>query len=248
MPLAASAGTMSAAGPSSAGAQQRKSSTTPIPKVNRSPESRLYLAKPDEAAKVSQLDLSGDRIHNMGISADASGGGGEASPQRHTGKLTIVPSVLERYVNLRILDLSGNKLTAVQHLERCGRLRSLDLSRNALHIFPLKLMENKQLTHLNLSGNFVSKIPRNVSLLAALVSLELSGNRLHNLPDLKHLKVRWACWGVPAMTGEHWTGRGGCGASHLLLDLLFWLQPLPSCTSIKWRLLPPLLRFGSPFG
>ena len=95
---------------------------------------------------------------------------------------------VRRYVNLKILDLSGNKLSSVQHLDKCRRLRSLDLSRNSLRIFPLRLMDNKQLTHLNLSGNFISKIPRNVTLLAALVSLELSGNRLHNLPDIKHLK------------------------------------------------------------
>ena len=168
--------------------------------TTQSPESRLYLARADEAAKVLQLDLSGDRLrlkapassnpipHGHHSSAASTAGAPAAGASPTANRLTIVPSVLQKYVNLKILDLSGNKLTSVQHLEKCAQLRSLDLSRNSLRIFPLRLMDNNQLTHLNLSGNFLSKIPRNVSLLAALVSLELSGNRLHNLPDIKHLK------------------------------------------------------------
>ena len=163
-----------------------------MPKVDRSPETRLYLSKPNEAALVVQLDLSGARLERNSGKTQASGRSKSRrtddapSPVGH--RLTNVPSVIEKYVNLKILDLSGNKLQSVHHLDKCPKLRSLDLSRNALRIFPLRLRENRQLTHLNISGNFISKIPRNISLLAGLVSLELSGNRLHNLPDIKHLK------------------------------------------------------------
>ncbi|XP_037073070.1 leucine-rich repeat-containing protein 57-like [Pollicipes pollicipes] len=92
-----------------------------------------------------------------------------ALPKR--GLSEVPPELLKVAANLRTLDLSENKLTALPR---------------AMEAFP-------QLKHLNCCQNRLGQLPESLGDLAKLETLLLSGNKITALPasvsSLKHLKT-----------------------------------------------------------
>lgn len=87
---------------------------------------------------------------------------------------------LSRFPNMEVLDLSGNRLTALEGLEHLPRLRRLTLSGNQLSTVE-GLEHLGQLVELDLSGNDLSELPPALEQLTQLSSLDLSLNHLTNL-------------------------------------------------------------------
>ena len=95
---------------------------------------------------------------------------------------------LEHAINLRRLDLSGNRITDVSLLAGLTHLRVLNLEGNDIRdLSPLAGL--KHLTHLNLKGNAIVDISPLVNL-PALAVLKLEGNDIRNTSDLAALKTR----------------------------------------------------------
>ena len=73
-------------------------------------------------------------------------------------------SLCQRYPNLRYLALSSNNLSSLdgEFLQACKFLEDLDLSQNSFNLthYPLSIVNNTQLTNLNLNGNKIDILPR----------------------------------------------------------------------------------------
>jgi Leucine-rich repeat (LRR) protein len=68
-------------------------------------------------------------------------------------------------------------------LEHPDKVYRLDLSKKKLKVFPMEILQFKNLQELNLSKNKLDFIPEQIGILTHLQILNLSGNRLQELPD-----------------------------------------------------------------
>ncbi|XP_077391307.1 PH domain leucine-rich repeat-containing protein phosphatase 1-like [Festucalex cinctus] len=95
-----------------------------------------------------------------------------------------LPTQLFHSQDLTHLYLQNNFMSfkGIPALTRFCKLRTLNLSNNALSEFPVTLCDLPSLTELNLSGNNLSSLPVEVGLLHNLQTLFLDANRLHSLP------------------------------------------------------------------
>uniref|UniRef100_A0AAZ3PHZ5 PPM-type phosphatase domain-containing protein n=1 Tax=Oncorhynchus tshawytscha TaxID=74940 RepID=A0AAZ3PHZ5_ONCTS len=93
-----------------------------------------------------------------------------------------LPSQLFYSQDLTHLNLKHNYLTGLTHLTRFCRLRSLNLSNNALSDFPLAVCDITSLTELNLQGNLLTSLPSALGTMHNLQTLLLDGNSLNSLP------------------------------------------------------------------
>jgi Leucine-rich repeat (LRR) protein len=93
-------------------------------------------------------------------------------------QLKSIPSEIQNYTNLAVLDISDNELTAIDPLF------GSDSQQN-----PDKSGQLKNLTELDLSGNRLKSIPSEIKVLNNLSILDLSNNELESLAqDVKELK------------------------------------------------------------
>uniref|UniRef100_A0A3P8X7Q0 PPM-type phosphatase domain-containing protein n=1 Tax=Esox lucius TaxID=8010 RepID=A0A3P8X7Q0_ESOLU len=103
--------------------------------------------------------------------------------------LEVLPSQLFYSQDLTHLNLKHNYLTGLTHLTRglgstsvfC-KLRSLNLSNNALSEFPHAVCDLTSLTELNLQGNRLTSLPATLGTMHSLQTLLLDGNSLSSLP------------------------------------------------------------------
>ncbi|XP_077440334.1 PH domain leucine-rich repeat-containing protein phosphatase 1-like isoform X2 [Vanacampus margaritifer] len=95
-----------------------------------------------------------------------------------------LPTQLFHSQDLTHLYLQNNFMSfkGLPALTRFCKLRTLNLSNNALSEFPVTLCDLPSLTELNLSGNKLSCLPAEVGLLHNLQTLFLDANGLHSLP------------------------------------------------------------------
>ena len=86
--------------------------------------------------------------------------------------------------NIRMLDLSGNRLTSLpDSISRLANLQSLDLSDNQLTSLPDSISRLANLQILDLDHNKLTSLPDSIARLADLQILYLDGNKLTSLPD-----------------------------------------------------------------
>lgn len=97
----------------------------------------------------------------------------------------ISKSVSEWFVplNLCYLDLAGNHLQILQGLSHYVNLRILDLSRNKLSVIPSEISQLSNLRVLDIKHNALTSLPGGFRKLRQLRFLDVSGNRLTTLPE-----------------------------------------------------------------
>lgn len=138
------------------------------------------------------------------------------------------PNVLLNDMNLSglnyltILELKGNKLTALPRLWDFQSLEQLDLSDNVFQ--DLTSLDNlKSLRSLNLTGNSIQKIPR-IPNLSKLETLILSKNKLTTL-ETDGCDPPWCVFNLPQL-------RDLRASENLLVNLPDFLDELPPIESV----------------
>ncbi|GBP23506.1 Leucine-rich repeat-containing protein 58 [Eumeta japonica] len=103
----------------------------------------------------------------------------------YNNRIKELPEALNRFANLKILDVSNNRLTSLSNiLEHCP-LTSLIAKHNQLTNESLPKCFNagkNTLRELNLSGNRLNFFPEQLLELTSLKYLYLGGNRIINIP------------------------------------------------------------------
>lgn len=77
--------------------------------------------------------------------------------------------------------LSYNQLVALEHIDNCPNLNTLDLNNNKLVNFPSEILSLKNLTTLNIMNNSFNDLPPTIGLMTKLVRLNIEGNPLKRL-------------------------------------------------------------------
>lgn len=117
-----------------------------------------------------------------------------------------LPEEIQRLPNLKVLNLSKNKLGALKNLTWNwigGNLRNnlqvLNLSDNKISVLPNQIGRLKNLTHLILKDNLLVALPHSLAKLKKLQDLDLENNKLESLPKrilslhLKHINLSGFC-------------------------------------------------------
>ena len=113
-------------------------------------------------------------------------------------KLTAIPTEVYAFRNLKILVLSGNKISRVeQDIGNLKNLESIDLNQNKLTTFPSYVCQLVALKQLSLAKNKIGSIPSCIQYFEKLESLDLFQTYLTDLPieisklsQLKYLDLR----------------------------------------------------------
>eukprot|EP00116_Pleurobrachia_bachei_P010558 sb/3470820/ len=92
---------------------------------------------------------------------------------------------LERFANLRHLNLDHNRITSLNELTlaKLSRLEEIRLGNNNLDKFPLILTELPKLKSISLVYNLISDIPEQVVVMRNLEALHLDHNYLSEMPE-----------------------------------------------------------------
>ena len=109
----------------------------------------------------------------------------------HHNELNVIPKNLSRFINIRVLDVSNNGLTALPNIFQHCQLTNLILKNNRLQneTLPKEFTECLTLKELNLSGNNISQFPEQILSFPNLKFLYLGGNAMQNISkDVWRLK------------------------------------------------------------
>uniref|UniRef100_A0AC35TQY8 PDZ domain-containing protein n=1 Tax=Rhabditophanes sp. KR3021 TaxID=114890 RepID=A0AC35TQY8_9BILA len=100
-----------------------------------------------------------------------------------------LPEFLFTLHKLRILGLSGNKLTEISHdISKLTNLEDLNLHENELFAFPTGIFLCRQLRVFDISKNHIIQLPSEITQLTSLTHLNLNDISLATLPaDIGHL-------------------------------------------------------------
>ena len=110
-------------------------------------------------------------------------------------RVSVLPDSLGNFINLKVLDISGNGLAYITpRIGDLRQLRSFVAKNNNLEDLPKEFSHLLSLEHLNLSGNrFESFFPQMFELVS-LKSLLFGGNRVDVIPqDIQNLQ-RLVCY------------------------------------------------------
>ena len=112
-------------------------------------------------------------------------------------RLSEVPIELKAFINLRILDMSKNKISNLPEWLAELPLVELYLTKNNFAKFPMALCSMPTLVVLKLDRNPLAALPPEISALRALVTLDLWDTLIEELPptmaqlsNLKYLDLR----------------------------------------------------------
>lgn len=114
----------------------------------------------------------------------------------HHNELNVVPKNLSRFINMKVLDMSNNGLTALPNIFQHCQLTNLILKNNRLQndTLPKEFTECQSLRELNLSGNNLNHFPEQIFCFPNIRFLYLGGNGMRNISKdvgrrLKQLQV-----------------------------------------------------------
>ena len=99
-----------------------------------------------------------------------------------------IPQTFCKFVNLKYLDLSHNRLTNIDYLKGCTKIETLKLSNNEIKLTSslvfLKVLQSLDLSYnkIIITGVFIKNFRVNLELL----SLKLEGNLRYNFEDVKN--------------------------------------------------------------
>ncbi|CAH0400091.1 unnamed protein product [Chilo suppressalis] len=162
------------------------------------------------------LDLSCQALESNSLSSDLEGIVNEKGCAKnyeiillYNNRIRTVPDTINRFCNLKILDVSNNRLTVLpdvlkncplttliakhnqltnESLPKCfysakTTLRELNLSGNQLTNFPEQVLEITSLKYLYLGGNCIVNIPKDIWKLSSLQILSIGANQITDVPD-----------------------------------------------------------------
>ncbi|XP_032517873.2 leucine-rich repeat-containing protein 58 [Danaus plexippus] len=124
-------------------------------------------------------------------------------------RIKSLPESINQFCNLKILDVSNNRLTSLPDiLDTCplssliakhnhltneslpksflktrNTLRELNLSGNRINFFPEQLLQLTTLKYLYLGGNVIINIPKDIWKLNSLQILSIGGNQITEVPE-----------------------------------------------------------------
>lgn len=138
------------------------------------------------------LDLSNQMLDTVAVSVNLNSIISEKISAEHyetvllyNNRIQSLPKVINDFRNLKILDLSNNRLTALPDILANCPLTSLSAKHNQLTNESLPkcfTSDNSTLKELNLSGNKLNFFPEQVLDLKSLRYLYLGGNNIVNIP------------------------------------------------------------------
>lgn len=101
----------------------------------------------------------------------------------HHNRLNILPKNLNRFTNIKVLDISNNGLTTLPNVFEYCSLTTLIAKNNSLHCdsLPKKFTNTLTLRELNLNGNQIQYFPEQVLDFTNLKYLYLGGNGMQNI-------------------------------------------------------------------
>ncbi len=109
-------------------------------------------------------------------------------------KRTELPSELNKFLNLRYLNLNKNKIQSLPNfLDTLRNLEIFEAEKNEIIYFPSVLTRLSQIRIINLHQNDISTIPDGIQNCLLLEKLDLSDNAIGGVPEavfgLENLKV-----------------------------------------------------------
>lgn len=105
----------------------------------------------------------------------------------YDNRINHISSNIKKLVNLKILDLSFNKIKNIKNIETLTKLENLYFVQNSIREIK-NLGTLKDLKNLELGGNKVEIMSENLLELPSLTQLWLGKNRIHKLENLTNLK------------------------------------------------------------
>jgi hypothetical protein len=118
------------------------------------------------------------------VYVDASHNGLTRLPETDPAIASRGPAFLFHLASVLFLDLSHNAITELpDEVARCGTLRELRLSRNALTTLPPSFFEMPSLEVLDVSHNRLGALPDSLLRASSLTSLNAGSNALASLPQ-----------------------------------------------------------------
>ncbi|XP_072931650.1 leucine-rich repeat-containing protein 58 [Epargyreus clarus] len=162
------------------------------------------------------LDLSSQLLDSTSISLELSGIIDEKDCAENyeimllnSNRIKALPDTINRFCNLKILDVSHNGLVSLpdvlkncpltsliaknnllrnESLPKCffstkNTLRELNLSGNQLNFFPEQILDLPSLKYLYLGGNNIVNIPKDIWKLNSLQILSIGGNQIVDVPE-----------------------------------------------------------------
>ena len=98
-------------------------------------------------------------------------------------KTTSLPPEIGQLINLRILDISGSRITEIPtEIENCKHLKSIIANASRLSKIPKSIGNLKKLRVLNLGYCKITTVPEELGNVTSLWSLILGANQLNSLP------------------------------------------------------------------
>ena len=130
--------------------------------------------------------------------------------------LSSIPLALFQIPELRVLDVSSNKLTELPvgsdpvNSWKCPELRILDLCSNELFTLPLELWKLSKLKRLYMQNNSLTKIASTVQQLHSLEEIDISRNKLIEVPEhiFKAKTVNVSFNRLESLPQSLWTSEG----------------------------------------
>lgn len=127
----------------------------------------------------------------------------------YSNRIKYLPDAINKFCNLKILDVSNNRLSSLpdvlrncpltsliakhneltnESLPKCfystkNTLRELNLSGNKLNYFPEQVLQLTSLKYLYLGGNNIVNIPKDIWKLNSLQILSIGANQITEVPD-----------------------------------------------------------------
>lgn len=99
-------------------------------------------------------------------------------------RLSAIPSEIKKLTNLSTLSLDGNKIvTLPDEITNLTSLTSLSVSRNMLSTLPTEIGKLTNLVIFDVSVNRLTKIPKGISQLTELAKLDIANNELATIPQ-----------------------------------------------------------------
>eukprot|EP00301_Raphidiophrys_heterophryoidea_P003387 c11530_g1_i1.p1 GENE.c11530_g1_i1~~c11530_g1_i1.p1 ORF type:complete len:583 (-),score=211.35 c11530_g1_i1:1789-3537(-) len=133
---------------------------------------------------LTELTLGANQI--TAIAPDAFALPNLTSLDLNKNKITELPKELfAALVNVRLVDLSNNKLQVAQgwDLSKCSKLEELRIEANSLTTFDIELGENSPIKTLQLGFNTLTDFPSCILKITGLTSLSLNNNKIAHVPD-----------------------------------------------------------------